>query len=79
MGQICIAKTHRKKGIFRALYKEMIERMSNDFDFIVTEVAHRNSRSLNAHYAIGFKNVKEYSSESGEHWVILLLELNKKE
>lgn len=72
MGQICIEKTHRKKGIFRMLYRTMLEVLRPDFSSIITEVDSENKRSLQAHYAIGFKNLKVYCSEHRE-WQLVQL------
>jgi predicted GNAT superfamily acetyltransferase len=72
MGQICIAKPFRGKGLFRGLYDRMKMQMQKDFDFVVTEVDKLNTRSLKAHYNIGFKNINEYESPDGKQWVILL-------
>ena len=77
MGQVCIDKKYRGQGIFKKLYEEMKNRMKSNFDFIITEVAHRNQRSLQAHFKIGFKNIKEYHSDTGEHWVVLLWDISK--
>ena len=72
MGQICVDKAFRKKGIFRGLYHFMKQELKPDFDAIITEVDARNMRSLNAHFAVGFENLKEYRSND-KHWFILLL------
>lgn len=72
MGQICIAKTHRRKGIFRGLYKHMKQYVQNDFKLIITEVDCRNTRSLQAHKAVGFKELTQYSSD-GRVWSLLIL------
>ena len=71
MGQVCIDKSYRGKGVFTGLYREMQKRMAPHFDFIITEVAERNTRSIRAHFKVGFELVKEY--ESGEKWSIILL------
>ena len=70
MGQICIAKTYRKKGIFRSLYHFMKQELAPTFDCIVTEVDESNTRSMNAHLAIGFKTLKNYYSQP-HHWALL--------
>ncbi|MDH5414645.1 MAG: GNAT family N-acetyltransferase [Flavobacteriaceae bacterium] len=72
MGQICIDKPFRGKGLFKGLYDRMKKQMQKDFDFVVTEVDKLNTRSLKAHYTIGFKNINEYKSPDGKQWVILL-------
>ncbi|MEO1586106.1 MAG: GNAT family N-acetyltransferase, partial [Bacteroidota bacterium] len=71
MGQVCIAKAFRGKGLFAGLYQHMRQEMSPHFRYLVTEVAKRNPRSMRAHEKVGFQAVKEYES-GGEDWVILL-------
>ena len=75
MGQICIAKAYRRQGIFRGLYKCMKKEMRANFDFVVTEIALLNTRSLNAHLAIGFTIMVEYSASGGEKWAVVALDL----
>lgn len=73
MGQICVAKSHRGQGIFRKLYQTMQEKLPDDFDTIITEVDGKNKRSLAAHTAIGFQELKRYQSLHKE-WVIIILQ-----
>ncbi len=70
MGQVCIAKGFRGKGIFRKLYQTMWQTVKKDFDCIITEVDATNLRSLEAHYAIGFKHLKKYQS-GGTLWHLI--------
>ena len=72
MGQICIDKDYRKQGIFRNLYQTMSDSLKPEFDSIITEVDANNIRSLNAHYAIGFKHLKSYNS-GGQDWELIIL------
>ncbi|MHA7056653.1 N-acetyltransferase family protein [Aquimarina sp. M1] len=60
MGQVCIDKEYRRQGIFRKLYQKMKLELQEKFDLLITEVAANNLRSLNAHYAIGFKKLVIY-------------------
>ena len=53
MGQICIAKEVRKQGVFRGLY-QCLRKHCGSLP-IITEVAEENTRSLEAHKAIGFE------------------------
>lgn len=75
MGQVCVAKTHRGQGIFRGLYNAMQEHLKGHFDYIVTEIAQRNTRSIRAHEKVGFETIKQYHAE-GEDWVIVLLQID---
>jgi hypothetical protein len=72
MGQVCIDKAFRKMGIFQNLYKKMQDVIKPDFNFIITEVDALNKRSLNAHLAIGFVELKTYSS-NGRKWHLIAL------
>ncbi|NJB71208.1 ribosomal protein S18 acetylase RimI-like enzyme [Saonia flava] len=72
MGQICIEKNYRGQGVFRNLYKKMKENIFPEFDYIITGVDEKNTRSLNAHYATGFKDLSTISS-GGQTWKIIVL------
>ncbi len=72
MGQVCVDKNHRKKGIFRELYATMRREYNSRYNSIITEVDSKNIRSLNAHYAIGFELLNKYDS-LGQHWNIIAL------
>ena len=74
MGQICIDKQFRKQGVFRGLYHFMKQEMSTQYDMIITEVDVANTRSMNAHFAIGFKTLYSYRSNN-QNWKILYLNL----
>jgi predicted GNAT family N-acyltransferase len=78
MGQVCIAKAYRGQGVLQGLYQEMAKRMSQDFDYIITEISKRNPRSLKAHVKVGFETIREYQSKDGEEWVIVLWVMNDK-
>jgi predicted GNAT superfamily acetyltransferase len=70
MGQVCVDKNFRKKGVFRGLYEHMKSQLYLEYDTIITEVDKKNIRSLNAHYAIGFKALYSYRSNN-QDWEIL--------
>lgn len=72
MGQICIDKEYRKRGIFRALYNYMKENISKEYNAIITEVDVKNVRSVNAHKAIGFEVLKEHQSNN-QNWQLIVL------
>lgn len=64
MGQICIDKAYRKQGIFRGLYHAMRNELQKKYDFLITEVASNNIRSLQAHQAVGFTTLITYESDN---------------
>ncbi len=71
MGQICVDKNYRKQGIFRGLYHFYREELQHQFDYLITEVAAINLRSMQAHETIGFKIIDTYD-EDGIVWNIVL-------
>ncbi len=72
MGQICVGKSYRNQGIFRGLYNAMKAHIQPEFESIITEVDAKNTRSLHAHYAVGFKELKTYYSDERD-WVLISL------
>ena len=76
MGQICIDKAYRTRGIFKGLYNTMKTVMNNHFDYIITEISDQNIRSLQAHYKIGFTHLNTYTSADDTLWVIVLLDIS---
>jgi GNAT superfamily N-acetyltransferase len=78
MGQICVAAGYRGMGIFDGLYRTMAEKHRARFDFTVTEVAARNTRSLRAHARVGFQTLHVYPDQTtGEEWHVVALDLSE--
>ncbi|MEP6750040.1 MAG: GNAT family N-acetyltransferase [Bacteroidota bacterium] len=71
MGQICVAAAYRGKGVFDMLYNKHREAFQNKYDFIITEIATRNARSIRAHERIGFKTVDIYKDDLDE-WAVVI-------
>ncbi|MBK9257563.1 MAG: GNAT family N-acetyltransferase [Saprospiraceae bacterium] len=71
MGQVCIEKNFRGKGIFNELYQTYFKHYKGNYDFIITEIAARNTRSLKAHLNIGFQIIHEYHETGMEDWVVV--------
>lgn len=69
MGQICIAKSHRGKGHFRRLYQALKSRIHPLPLF--TAIDQANSRSLLAHYAIGFEKLAE-AVDGSRKWALVM-------
>ena len=67
MGQVCVAKSYRGKGVFGGLYKEMKRRLAPHFVAIITEVATNNTRSLRAHSKVGFIELDRYYQPQQQH------------
>ncbi len=75
MGQVCVERAYRGKGVFRGLYHTMKENLKDEFDTIITEVDKKNTRSLNAHFAVGFKELVAYHSNN-QDWALIYLDLD---
>ncbi|SEC52299.1 Acetyltransferase (GNAT) domain-containing protein [Tenacibaculum sp. MAR_2009_124] len=74
MGQVCVAKDFRGKGVFRGLYTHMKKVFSGFYDSIITEINAKNTRSINAHSSIGFDELMRYDFE-GETWVVVFMDI----
>lgn len=72
MGQVCVAEGFRGQGVFDGMYQKLREVCRRDFDFVVTEVAERNARSLRAHQRVGFETIHTYPDDTtGELWHVI--------
>lgn len=76
MGQVCVAEGYRGTGIFDGLYRTLAQAYGGRYDFTVTEVAARNTRSLRAHGRIGFRTLHTYhDAAADELWHVIVLDL----
>ena len=71
MGQVCIAKEHRGKGVFEMLYHRHRSVFQSKFDLLVTEVSTSNFRSIQAHKKIGFETIDTYR-DSLDEWNVVV-------
>jgi len=74
MGQICVDKKYRGKGVFRALYNNLKTIIGPNYNAIITDIDIKNTRSLKAHYSIGFKPWRTFL-ENNQNWEIIILEI----
>ena len=74
MGQVCVAKDYRGAEVFASLYAHLAKIMKSDFDFIITEIAVHNTRSMHAHHKVGFTTIHTHI-ENGISWAIVLFDL----
>ncbi len=70
MGQICVAKQYRGKGLVNELYRYHKDIYSPKFDLFLTEIATRNHRSLKAHQTAGFQTIHIYRDHLDE-WAVV--------
>ena len=71
MGQVCIDKDYRGKGIFNILFQKHKEVYSNAYELLVTEISTKNYRSQKAHEKIGFTTIYTYSDALDEWNVVV--------
>ena len=71
MGQVCVDKAYRGKGVFEMLYKEHRHRFQSSYDFVISEISTRNKRSLRAHEKTGFRPIHIYRDETDE-WAVVI-------
>ncbi len=72
VGQVCVAKEFRGKGILDECYGEYKKRFDKKYEFAITEIAQNNVRSMKAHERIGFKTIHQYQESNATHWNIVL-------
>ncbi|HYC86619.1 MAG TPA: GNAT family N-acetyltransferase [Chryseosolibacter sp.] len=71
VGQVCVDKGYRGKGVFDHCYEEYRRRMAPRYDFAITEISSRNVRSLQAHKRVGFIEIHRYTDPK-EDWHVVL-------
>ena len=74
MGQVCVDKAYRGQGVFDGMYAALGETYGDKYDFVITEIATRNIRSIKAHQRVGFELLHQYTDPRGEAWDIVLWE-----
>lgn len=70
MGQICVAASHRGRGVVDAMYREHRAQLAPRYALVVTEIATRNTRSMRVHERVGFTTLDVYRDEI-EEWAIV--------
>lgn len=72
VGQVCIDKEYRGKGLLNESYQAYKKTFSSKYDFAITEIATANQRSLNAHKTVGFMEVHQFTDINQIEWSIVL-------
>lgn len=76
VGQVCVGKAYRGQGIFDDCYSAYKKIYSSKYDLAITEIASTNTRSLNAHKRIGFKEIHSYIDPEKTEWVVVAWDWN---
>ncbi len=71
VGQVCIDKSYRGKGLFDQCYAAYKEQYSTRYSFAITEIATGNTRSLKAHKRLGFEKLTTYGAPDGVDWEVV--------
>jgi ribosomal protein S18 acetylase RimI-like enzyme len=71
VGQLCVAEAYRGQGLVKKLYDYYRDYLSSEYEYLITDVAQANKRSLNAHKKSGFQ-VIDTLVYGGIGWDIVL-------
>lgn len=74
VGQVCIEKEFRGKGLLDKSYEAYKLLFQDKFDFAITEIAVNNVRSIKAHTRVGFVELHRYKDENQVEWIVVLWE-----
>lgn len=72
VGQACIHKDYRGKGLIENCFRVYKEAFAERYDFSITEIAASNLRSIKAHKKVGFKEVHSYTDPDQNEWVVVI-------
>jgi len=72
VGQVCIAKNYRGRGLLDECYKAYKKQFKEKYDFAITEIALTNQRSINAHRRIGFSEIHRYTDMNNTEWSVVV-------
>jgi predicted GNAT superfamily acetyltransferase len=76
VGQLCVSKKYRGIGLAKQLYDYYRQQLESKYSFCITDVAHENKRSLQAHLKTGFRIIGT-ETYSGVSWHIVLWDWRK--
>lgn len=71
MGQVCVDKKYRGRGVFKLLYEHHKLTYSHTYPLLVTEISTNNKRSVRAHEKLGFENIFTYR-DSLDEWSVVV-------
>ena len=76
IGQLCVAKAYRGMGLVQKMYSYYQECLSSEYQYLITDVAQENPRSIKAHLKTGFQIIHPIEYD-GNDWDILLWDWRK--
>ncbi|MDE3144232.1 MAG: GNAT family N-acetyltransferase [Bacteroidota bacterium] len=76
VGQLCVAKNYRGRGLVQQMYQHFRDCLQNEFDYCLTDVAKANPRSLKAHLTTGFEIINTLTY-GGISWDVVMWDWTK--
>ena len=76
VGQLCVGKAYRGIGLVQKMYTYYQECLSKEYQYLITDVAQENPRSIKAHLKTGF-NIIHTIEYGGIGWDIVLWDWRK--
>jgi ribosomal protein S18 acetylase RimI-like enzyme len=76
VGQLCVAEAYRGQGLVKRMYDYYRDCLASEYEYLITDVAQANVRSLNAHKKSGFQ-VIDTLVYAGIGWDIVLWDWRK--
>jgi len=77
VGQICVGKNYRGRGLVQQLYSQFKEDLWQEYDYCITDVHQFNHRSMKAHLKTGFQIIGDLYFGS-EPFNLILWDWNNK-
>lgn len=71
IGQVCIDKNFRGKGLLNLLYQTHKGLYSEMYDLVLTEISSSNIRSMRAHEKVGFKTIHTHH-DAVDEWNVVV-------
>jgi predicted GNAT superfamily acetyltransferase len=71
VGQLCVAKEFRGRGLVQQLYNYYRQSYSHQYSYLITDVVQNNQRSIKAHLKTGFQIISTLQY-GGLQWSIVL-------
>jgi RimJ/RimL family protein N-acetyltransferase len=76
VGQLCVGKAYRGTGLVQKMYNYYQQSLSKSYQYLITDVAQENPRSIKAHLKTGFEIIHTIQY-GGIGWDIVLWDWRK--
>lgn len=70
MGQVAVAKLHRGRRLVDGMYDDLCDRLYPRYEYLLTSIALRNTRSRRVHERAGFTELAGFW-QHGERWLVV--------